>query len=806
MAYTVGSVSVKVVPDFRGGQEKIRREVAGIKDAEVDVKPTIDKAAARKAGNEASSVLGEGIRQGITRASPMIVAGLAAGLTAGAPLLLAAGTTLFAGVALAGALGAKDVREEYINLGADIKNSVVSDTAALRPAFKALAGDLGSSFEAIRPQLREIFTDLNPQISVFGRGITDLAKNAMPGFVASVKAGMPVTQGLADLLGKLGTGVSGMFTNLATSSGASGKVLSELGSIFQSILPLVGQLLASGATLASSVLPGLSSAVGGVSSGLGVVLRFIGPILPLLGSIAGAILPVIAGFKAFSFLGAGLTGLGDKVKGISTNLAASGVAGGRAAAATGKFGSALGKVGSGLPIVGALLAGLAIGYEELRDKSDEFAKSAIDGSMSYQEALNAERNSIEKRNFWIGDTTPLLDNETEARRNLDTQIQSNLSKLGGEELARAQAALAQGKYNDAVAQYGINSLDAQAAGAALGAANSELARQHDIAARAAETQADAIARLNREAQAFANAQLGLAGAELAFDKQLKDTNETLRNHSAKSIEGREANLGLAQSAIQVATAAGEQAVANQGVAGTAREAEVRNAGYNARLLDLIATTPSVLSALSANGVSFDKLGLAASGATVQVDKTGGAVIRLPNGKEIKLSAQNVQALGGIGAVQSAVDRVPRTVTITFHGVVGASIAAATASVRNSAASAAAAARAAAGRATGGPIFGPGSGTSDTAGIFALSNGEHVLTAREVRAAGGHGAIYALRRELLSKGRGLAEGGPVSPSRLSTATAVAGGDTYVINPSAQLDEVRIARETSRIQQFNRRVAV
>lgn len=56
-----------------------------------------------------------------------------------------------------------------------------------------------------------------------------------------------------------------------------------------------------------------------------------------------------------------------------------------------------------------------------------------------------------------------------------------------------------------------------------------------------------------------------------------------------------------------------------------------------------------------------------------------------------------------------------------------------------------------GRAGGGPIRGPGTGTSDTAGLWALSNGEHVLTAREVQAAGGHAAIFALRKSLV-KGR------------------------------------------------------
>lgn len=60
-----------------------------------------------------------------------------------------------------------------------------------------------------------------------------------------------------------------------------------------------------------------------------------------------------------------------------------------------------------------------------------------------------------------------------------------------------------------------------------------------------------------------------------------------------------------------------------------------------------------------------------------------------------------------------------------------------------------------GRAQGGAIHGPGTGTSDTAGLFRLSNGEHVLTAREVNAMGGHAAVEQFRRSL----PGLAQGGP-----------------------------------------------
>ncbi len=63
------------------------------------------------------------------------------------------------------------------------------------------------------------------------------------------------------------------------------------------------------------------------------------------------------------------------------------------------------------------------------------------------------------------------------------------------------------------------------------------------------------------------------------------------------------------------------------------------------------------------------------------------------------------------------------------------------------------------KAEGGPIIGPGTGTSDSIPAW-LSNGEHVLTAAEVAAAGGHGAILQFRRMLRTGAVGFADGGPV----------------------------------------------
>lgn len=67
------------------------------------------------------------------------------------------------------------------------------------------------------------------------------------------------------------------------------------------------------------------------------------------------------------------------------------------------------------------------------------------------------------------------------------------------------------------------------------------------------------------------------------------------------------------------------------------------------------------------------------------------------------------------------------------------------------------------RAKGGPIYGPGTETSDSIPAL-LSNGEHVLTAKEVKAAGGHKAVERLRSAIKSGTIGrFAVGGGVGTS-------------------------------------------
>jgi hypothetical protein len=94
-------------------------------------------------------------------------------------------------------------------------------------------------------------------------------------------------------------------------------------------------------------------------------------------------------------------------------------------------------------------------------------------------------------------------------------------------------------------------------------------------------------------------------------------------------------------------------------------------------------------------------------------------------------------------------------------------------------------------ATGGAISGPGTGTSDSIPAM-LSHGEHVWTAAEVSAAGGHNAMFAMRSNAL---RGMATGGPVRFTEMETYNPV--GIADVVN--ANVAVVRHIAEKARQQE-------
>jgi hypothetical protein len=92
-------------------------------------------------------------------------------------------------------------------------------------------------------------------------------------------------------------------------------------------------------------------------------------------------------------------------------------------------------------------------------------------------------------------------------------------------------------------------------------------------------------------------------------------------------------------------------------------------------------------------------------------------------------------------------------------------------------------------ADGGPINGVGTGTSDS-NLIAASDGEHMLTADDVKAAGGHGAVMAWRKSLHAPAHAVAAG--VQRLAGGVQTLAAGGPVSLpagISPHSQLNSLK-----------------
>lgn len=109
-------------------------------------------------------------------------------------------------------------------------------------------------------------------------------------------------------------------------------------------------------------------------------------------------------------------------------------------------------------------------------------------------------------------------------------------------------------------------------------------------------------------------------------------------------------------------------------------------------------------------------------------------------------------------------------------------------------------------ATGGAVYGPGSARSDSIPAR-LSNGEHVLTASDVRKLGGQSAVYALRAAAQAGGfrvPGYADGGAVQYAKEPTyvypsrTAGSGGGNINNYNISAPVDPVAVAIAVERRQ--------
>lgn len=165
-----------------------------------------------------------------------------------------------------------------------------------------------------------------------------------------------------------------------------------------------------------------------------------------------------------------------------------------------------------------------------------------------------------------------------------------------------------------------------------------------------------------------------------------------------------------------------------------------------------------------NRASFIKLATSLTGSKTEAIKLANSILGIPAKRDVKVNANTHDAEGRLKALQDKVNALHgKTVQMTIaynyktFGKPGTG----------------------GGLATGGPVTGPGPKGRDSE-LRMLAPGEHVWTAREVDAAGGHGAVMRLRSSALSSPpQRMAGGGPVVSQSTRVMPAAASSVTTVV---------------------------
>lgn len=170
-------------------------------------------------------------------------------------------------------------------------------------------------------------------------------------------------------------------------------------------------------------------------------------------------------------------------------------------------------------------------------------------------------------------------------------------------------------------------------------------------------------------------ELGYRGAVEATKTALDTYNKTGKDGKATEDQKAQALLGVENAMYRQVQAAGQAAAANSNVTSENERAMVAAAAMNRETVSLANTWVGPLPASLQAGIAKMTLSEArAAGLTVSIDKTGAAVYRLPNGKEIKIESTAEQEKAKVEALNASIqalrDRNIKITTTYFYGTAG----------------------------------------------------------------------------------------------------------------------------------------
>jgi hypothetical protein len=280
-----------------------------------------------------------------------------------------------------------------------------------------------------------------------------------------------------------------------------------------------------------------------------------------------------------------------------------------------------------------------------------------------------------------------------------------------------------------------------------------------------DRQAAATQRANDALTRQSGLLLTLSGSQIAYEAALDDATASIKEngktHDISTAKGRANKTAL----DQVAASAQAQTVAmrnaGDGNVSAAKHAEGARKNFIKLATQMGYTVPQA----KAMAQSMIKIPNVTRTAKLQADKKdldaklAAAKRALDNPKltatkRAKLEARYDQLKAAVNAAQAKINGLKGKTVVVRYSAAGVTTWSA-ASTRGGGK------QGGIGMKAGGPVRGPGGPTDDRAGLFALSDNEHVWTAKEVAAAGGHAAIEDMRKAVLRRGGGRAAGGPAN---------------------------------------------
>lgn len=517
--------------------------------------------------------------------------------------------------------------------------------AAVTPVVEALAPLLGTVlvaagktlvtvFQALGPPLRDVANALSkslaPVLPAIAEAFGQIALAIVP-MIMPVTALIPAFDSLAKLLAEAAKVAAEFFSAFAGTSAA----------IFKTILPLIK----------------------GAADALTGLLHVIEPIAPALGVAAAA-------FVAFKTASAGLSAVQDVIKGagqaiawaglrageFTTAVTGSAVAGEKLAAVTGGLNTGLRLVSTTLPVIAVAAAAAAFVYDQLRDKSDELAKSVVDGQRSMSAAVAEQTQQLNNQDVAmagvtdggyamgeaIGGATGAIDENAQAAARsaqahgeLKAKLEAQLAVLPPLEAAQQRVKIAQEEENYQIAQFGPNSQQAITAHGDLVRAKDDLKRANDDAAEAEKSLGERVLDTQQIMAGAANADLGYQQSLLTLKDAQRDYTKAVEDHGVKSDEAAQADIRLQRAHLDAASAAAEKAGKEAEAAGITETSTIKAQAFKDELLRQAATM---------TGPSRDAL-IALANGTLDAGKAADAANRQAEGYRSQLDLLGQQATG-----------------------------------------------------------------------------------------------------------------------------------------------------------------